>query len=345
LLMNKREKILASVVGAIIVVFLGQVAVRSIFLGRLKEKNDLIAAMDEDIAKKKRVLEARNRLVRSWRSVSQKALSDDPDIANRLLLERVTTLTTEAQLADVSRQPVQIMPEKQGQTTLYYKVAVNLTGKGTLAQIVKFLEMFYQEPYIVKITGFSLKPEGSGQMMMFSNCRIETIVPAKPELDGIPPVTSRPTITGSNPPVKSQANSRYTMIVDRNIFNVKAPEPPRAIVKDVPPPPRDTGFEAAQVVGPVDPNGRPGDIVGTTVLGSQAGVYVRNPGGVKWYKVSDQLENQMTVTFVHPLGIILKDPLGRTLYVEIGRNIDQAAPLTREVLPELFEAYENHKKP
>jgi len=347
--MNKREKILAGVVGAIIVLFVMNVIVKMVFFGRLTEKEEQIASIESDIDKNRKILETKNKLIQIWRTAGKQALSDDPTKANLLLNERVTSLITESQLKDVIKQPVGVTPEKNGSAVSFYKVAVNLSGKGTLAQIVKFLEMFYQEPYNVKITGFSLKPEGNkSQLMQFSNCRIETIIPAKAELSGILPVTSRPVITGTTPPVKMSPKSQYAGIVDRNIFNMKSPEPPPPIIPQKPvqtvqaplPPPTQ-----APVIGPGDPNGRPGDVVGTTVLGQNAGAYVRNQNGVGWYKVSDRLDNQMTVEFVHPLGIVVKDPVGRTLYVEIGRNIDQAAPLTRESLPELHQAFENRKKP
>ncbi len=341
--MNQREKILAIIVGAFVVVLGGKFIFLPIFLGSLNEVNKKIDLKMKEIETNRLQLEPKSRLIREWRSVNKQALSDDPKQANQILGERVTSLITAAGLHDVSRSPVSISPTKVSGVNLYTPVAINLSGKGTLAQFVKFLELFYQEPYVVKITGFNLRPEGKGDQMKFSNFRIETIVPAKPVLGKVPPVTSRPAVTATQPAMKTPQPSPYGAIAERNIFKPyqEPPPPPRNVTPPLPPKARK---ETRPIItGPVDSNGRPGDVVATVIVGKQQAVYIRNQSGVDLYKVEDKLNNGMTLEYVHPLGLVLRDPQEKTHYVEIGRNIDQAAPLTPEAFPELFEAWKKHK--
>jgi hypothetical protein len=159
----------------------------------------------------------------------------------------------------------------------------------------------------------------------------------KPALGSMPATTSRPSIP--DPPTGGP-NPKYLVIASRNIFKPFTPPPPIVVPKPTPMPPRPGGPGPFL---PSDPNGRPGDVIGTVAIGSQTGAYIRNRTGMNLYNLKEKLENQMTLEFVHPLGIVLKDASGRTLYVEIGKNIDQSAPLTPDSLPELYEAYSGGK--
>jgi hypothetical protein len=89
--------------------------------------------------------------------------------------------------------------------------------------------------------------------------------------------------------------------------------------------------------------GRPGDVVGTFIIAGQHGAYVRNQTEVQWYKVGERLANSMELKFVHPLGIVFLDSSGQAKYAEIGQNINQARVLSRQAIPELFQAYETAK--
>jgi hypothetical protein len=342
--MNQREKILSIVVGAVVVFLAGNYLFLPIFLGPLNKVNENIENIRKDIEKKKRQLDPKSRFIREWRSVGRRVLSNDPEKAVLPLSERVTSLITAAGLRDVSKTFVPLSPTKPGGVMVYTPVAINLSGKGTLAQFVNFLEMFYQEPYVVKIKGFTLHPEDNGQLMSFSNFRVETIVPAKAVLAKEIQVTSAPVITATQPALNTGQISQYAMIPDRNIFSPHRIAPPVSPPITRPNPVQGRNENPPAITGPVDTNGRPGDVVGTLVVGKERAAYIRNQGGAELYKVENKLNNGMTLEYVHPLGIVLRDPLGRTVYVEIGRNIDQTAPLTLEAIPELYEAWKSRPK-
>jgi hypothetical protein len=311
--MNKREKILAILVGIFIVLFIGRSVVKSFFLDPLREKDGQIESVQKEIQKKQARIDARNRLVRTWRNYDQRSLDRDPTKAFLTLNARITNIIDSSGLKEgVSVKPVPINMKKGSGVDWYWPIAVNLSARGSLDQIVKFMEMVYQEPYNIKITGLTVRPEGKDGSLTISNCRIESIVPAKPVSLSI---TEKPLqeITATQPAIKLLPDSQYAMISRGNIFAPAPPPPP-------PPPPvavnpRPATGTQPQVTVPVSSGpGRPGDVVGTFIVGSQHGAYVRNQSEVQWYKVGERLTNNMELIFVHPLGIIFLDPSGQAKY-------------------------------
>lgn len=330
--MNKREKILAVAVGLVVIVLGGKFLFTKVFLAPLDDVERDIAAVQKKIDETKRKLQAKNRLIREWKSLCDRSLGHDPEKADLLLNERVTELIAASGLDKVTRTPASPVSRKGSGISF---VAVNLTGRGSLAQIVSFLELLYREPYAVKVTALSLSPEDRGDRIKIANCRIEAIVPTRPALGSMPSSTSRPAI----PTVRrGSPDPQYAMIATRNLFKPFTPPPPPVVqASRTPDPPRPTGHTPP--VLPRDPNGRPGDVIGTVAIGAQAGAYIRNRTEPKLYNLKDTLENQMTLEFVHPLGIVLKDAQGKIVYVEVGGNIDHPEQLTPESLPELYQAF------
>lgn len=340
--MNKREKILAILVGIFVVLFIGRSIVKSFFLDPLNEKDRQIESIQKDNQKKKARIDTRNRLIRAWRNYDQRSLDREPTKAFLTLNARITNIINSSGLKEgVSVKPVPINMKKGNGVDWYWPIAVNLSARGTLDQIVRFMEMVYQEPYNIKITGLTIRPEGKNGILAISNCRIESIVPAKPVSLSI---TEKPLqeITATQPAIKLLPDSQYAMISRGNIFVPAPPPPPPPPVVVTPQP--TTGPQPA-VTAPVVSSGpgRPGDVVGTFAVGTQHGVYVRNQTEVQWYKVGERLTNNMELTFVHPLGIVFLDPSGQAKYAEIGQNINQAQMLSLQAIPELYQAYQASK--
>jgi len=334
--MNQREKILAIAVGVVLAILVGNFLVNRVLLGPLNKANDRIAGVQKEIDGYNRQLKYQKQVLGDWTNASRQSLSDNPEKAPIALSERITMLISAAGL-HANKQPVGVAPIKGGGDIWYYPIAINLSGKGTLAQIVKFLELFYMEPYNVKITSLTLQRSGgsNSDQLSFNNCRIETLVPGPPPVKA-PAVEVRPV---THPVPTLSGPSRYARIPDRDIFQPKKTRLPVTPPNPNPPSP---GARTGPGTIIADSSGRPGDVIGTTVIGDQMGAYIRNRSGIEWYKVEDALENGMKVVYVHPLGVVVKDPLGRILYVEIGSNLDQTAPLTADALPELYEAYQTH---
>jgi len=328
--MSGREKVLAIVVAAVGGLLVFKLMIGFVFVGPLQSIDAQIESVKQEIIEKNNILEAKPRLIRKWRSLHKQTIAEDPEEAKRLLQSRINGLLAQIGLAKLTITPAST---KTGKSASHYPVAVNLSGNGTLRQIVDFFDALYQEPYLMKVKSLMLNPQPKGETVGFT-CRIEAIVLGQPELKiqlgekpAVPPEPSKALVTG-----------RYASIYGKNFFRPPAPPPPPQTVDlpDLRPeerprpvvPPRDTGRP------------RPGDVVGTAVIGGTSGIYLRNFNGADWYKIGEQIHGRELV-FVHPLGIVLRESTGKHLYVEVGDNVDRAQPLTvaAKMLPELYNQW------
>jgi hypothetical protein len=335
--MNKREKIMAIVVVAALVLLLGNAVIKKVFINPLEKENSSIEVEKNKIKKYEAELKQKNRMIQYWKSIDKQSLDADPGDAFLTLSARVTTLINKSGLRDVSVKPISISMKKNRGIDLYYPIAVNLSAKGTLDQIIKFFAMVDNEPYILKLTGYTLRTE-SENLLSISNCRIESIVLAEPKLEKITPANDRLEITATQPGVVSKLDPKYAMIISTDIFSPKKippPPPPKPVVKPNPRPENIKPTPKPVVKG----QGKPGDVVGVFRIGESSGAYIRDQREVSWYQAGEDLENKMTLTFVHPLGIVFEDSSGKEFYVEIGDNINQPIPLSEEAIPELYEAF------
>lgn len=340
--MKNREKILAILASAIVVIGIGKVVLHSIFLAPLENIESDIANVRKQIANKDRQMRIKGELIREWKGISKETLGDDPENVQRILLSRINTLITLAGLENVTKNPVPIVSERAGGVIKYYPVAININGRGRLEQITKFMEMLYNEPYTVKITGITLRTNVKKRIIAFSNCRIETIVLPKPAIDDVDVVYEKRNITATQPVPKIPDRTVYSKISEKNIF---MPVLEQAVAKE----PKESNsvglnnkFSRTSVGGGNEYSsvgGKAGDVVGILVKGEKSGVYIRNRISIDWYNINDSLPGNLRLLFVHPLGIVVRDEIGRILFVEIGKNIYRPKELTAESCPELYEAY------
>ncbi len=342
--MKNRERILAISAAVIVVIGLGKLVLDSIIFAPLKNIEQDIVSIRGQIEKKNRQMQLRSQFVRDWEGISSQTLGDDPEQVQRVLLSRLNTLITVAGLQNVTKNPVPITPNRAGGVIRYYPVAINITGRGNLEQITKFLEMLYNEPYTVKITGLTLRPNIKSRLIAFSNCRIETIVLPKPMLPDIKIDTTPSKITATQPAPKLPDKSAYTLISEKNIFMPaeqelasNLPNKPMGI------PARNDVNQVTIEQSSVGSAGKPGDLVGVLIQGGKGGVYIRNQISIKWYNLYDSLPGDLKLIFIHPLGIVVRDDLGRVMFVEIGKNIYHPVELTAESCPELYQAYKKFR--
>ncbi len=339
--MKNREKILAVLAATIIVLGLGRVVLHTIFFAPLKSVEQDIANVRKQIENKNRQMRVRDELIRQWSSISQNTLGNVPEQVQRILLSRINTLITLAGLDNVTKNPVPIVPERTGGVVKYYPVAININGRGTLSQITKFLEMLYNEPYTVKITGITLRPNIKKKIIAFSNCRIETIVLPKPAISDITVTGREKKITATQPVPKIPDKSPYAIISQKNIFMPAAVRLASDVSQNSGQESNNVGrkFSQTTITGEYAARGKPGDLVGILVKGTQSGIYLRNRISVDWYNLNDSLPGDLKLVFVHPLGIVVRDEMSRIFFVEIGKNIYQPVELTAKSCPELYEAY------
>lgn len=342
--MNKRERILLIAVVAIASVFMGKTIINTVMLGPIRKVDQQILAVKQKIEKKDMQLRSRKRALQEWVNLDIQCISQDPEVGKRLFIERVQALIRASGLQNPIVKPLKVAARKVAGIERYYPIAVNLTADGTLKQITQFLEMFYAEPYLSKITAVSLKPRGKGNILKLSKCRLEAIVlprVAQVKDQAELQTTSRPALLAKTPKLPSEP-SRYAAIYDKNIFT--PPQKARTgIIKTTgrSTRPRGKRQEEPNREPPVaKSDGQGSKIVGTVAYGGQKAVYVRNRQGTDLYKLGQQLAGQQIV-LVHPLGIILQDSDNNSVYVEIGQNISTAAPLDSSAAPELYRAWQD----
>ncbi len=341
--MNKRERILLIAVVVIASVFMGKTIINTVILGPIRKVDQQILAVNQKIEKKDTQLRNRKRALQEWVNLDKQCISQDPETDKRLFIERIGALIRASGLQNPIVKPLTVSAKRKAGIERYYSIAVNLTADGTLKQITQFLEMFYAEPYLSKISAVSLKAGGKGEILKLRKCRLEAIVLPRvaqalnhAELQA----ASRPALLAEAPTLPSEPD-RYAAIYQKNIFN-----PPR---KAKPTPTRATGRPSQARRGgkpkpgpspEVRSNGDGEKIVGTVAYGGQKAVYVRNRQGTDLYKLGQQLAGQQIV-LVHPLGVVLQDSDNNSVYVEIGQNISTAAPLDSSAAPELYRAWQS----
>jgi len=328
-----REKVLAVIVAGLVAVFILQVVIKGLFLEPITDIGTKITSAQKSIEKLQGKMGSKAQLIGQWRDAYALTIADNPEQARGRLKLRINTLVDRAGLKEKKLTPQSTRVKKADGVESYYPIAVTLTCKGTLQEIVTFFDMLNEEPYLIKAKGFTLNPMGnSNNMVRLTSCRIEAMVLARTVLekaDGgdrtVPDTLPEPKPTG-----------QYARIFEKDILHrptktaqVK-PKPSQSGQK------RQGWRQYARRGQDRDPQparrsegAREGDLVGAVVHGKTGGIYLRNSTGAQWYKIGDRVD-RFVLEFVHPLGAVFKDSGGGYQYVEIGTNIDQACPLKND---------------
>jgi len=337
--MNKREKILLILVSAAVVLLLGRTMVNSVILGPIRDVDKKIEKVRKDIETKQRKLDRKKRTIKRWKRIDKQTLARDPESARNLFVSRINRLIDASGLKDRNVKPLSIQAKKPAGVVAYYPVAVNLSARGTLEQITRFLALFYKEPYLAKITGMQLRPEKKGNVMTLSNCRMEAIVlPRVKEVKDASP-TTKPVDPGE-PLEGRDAGKEYALVWEKDIFRPYRAKPvtPRVSRSAAAPPP---GPPVA-APSPPRPSVVAGQVVATVTYGDsdeKMGVYVRNSSQTKVYKVGEQV-GDMRIVFVHPRGIVMQAAQGGYVYVPLGGDVSNAQPVGAAAPPELYHAWQ-----
>jgi len=319
---NRREKVLAVVVAGLVAAFILQVIIKGVFLSPLAETAEKIDKLRESIATSRNKMAGKEELIRQWAEAYKLMIAEDANAAANKLSSRISTLATLAELKDTRLKPHTITIERHLRVDSYYSVAVSLSCKGTLAQVVGFLEMLDQEPYLIKVKGFTLNSQGTGKVLSFRSRRIEAIVLVDPILRKAVPDGGR---SVPDPLPEPLTTDQYARIAEKDILH--QPEEPVAAELPRPNLPEEihTPHER-KWPGWVGRQVGDGNLVGVVSASKDGGIYLRNSDGTQWYKLGDEV-NGLVLEFVHPLGAVLRTAAGDYRYVQIGTSVDQARPL------------------
>jgi hypothetical protein len=206
--LSKREKILALIVGGVLLLFVGNYFLQSIQAGFETKHNQIQSLQNQKNEQSLQVTAGAIAKGKMNRLVSQ-SLPSNEEKARAQYLEWLIDLAEECQLTDP-------LPKSQGEAIekdLYQLFRFQLTGEGTIENATKLLHAFHSKDYLHRITRFDLQPMPNSKipnmLKIALDCEVLALNNAKPEQPE--PETLAPRIQR---PLEDYTNS----IVERNIF-------------------------------------------------------------------------------------------------------------------------------
>ncbi|MCA9016779.1 MAG: cadherin repeat domain-containing protein, partial [Planctomycetaceae bacterium] len=157
--MQKREKILAAIFGAVIVIWLGMPVIDRTFIEPVESRKNQLKALNQQIDQKE---QKELELLRSAKQLGNwvaHSLPPDEHDAQRLYLEWLNDLAELSGMTNLKLSPGRRI--REGKT--YIAIQVALEGSATYEQLCRFLLHFYQTDLQQNIIGLELDSTGTGK--------------------------------------------------------------------------------------------------------------------------------------------------------------------------------------
>jgi len=204
--MKQRERILASVVGAMLVIFVGNWLFQAMLQGPLDERRSRGERLRKDIEKKEgqlRLARAAGEQLTAWQ---RQSLPTDLELARSLYQNWLLELVRVAGFA----QPNVDSGETVGKKDIYQKLPFTVRGQGTLEQLTSFLYNFYRADHLHQVQRLSITPIPRSQQLELS-MSIEALV--------LPDGERKDRLSGRTSDRLAAENLvEYRAIVERNLF-------------------------------------------------------------------------------------------------------------------------------
>lgn len=232
--MNKREKTLLMVIGAVAVLLVGK-AIFGFYRGTLTGRDATIVSLEKKLNGKKLEVAQAEAAQRDWLAVGRQTLSMDLNEAGRLLRDDLYDIckksgVTQEKVVLGSTQPL----GKNGVKTL----SCTVTAEGSLQQMVELLFHMYRRPYTLRfksmtITQVTGKNVPRGHLKV--SARLET--PILPSNAKVAKITPADLAKDKNTDVNRTALAKledYQEIVKRRIVERYTPPMPGKAMEPVP---------------------------------------------------------------------------------------------------------------
>jgi len=246
--LNKREKNLALVTGALVVLVVGYFLFSGL-TGPLKTRRAERDNLREKVRTQHQQVKLMEKAVAKLADWRRRSLPSDPQIAKELYQNWLLELVEDV----VGLQAAKVMAgEGRPLVGVYHRLPFTVSGRGNLGQLTELLYEFYSAGHLHLIRGMSIKPmRGSRDLELSITVEALSLTDAdrQDELADVP--SSR--LAGAE-------LAYYESIGNRNLF---APyEPPRLepVIREEPqgpPPPQFDPSKYAFVTGIVEVGGRP----------------------------------------------------------------------------------------
>lgn len=206
--LSKREKILALLVGGVVLLIVGNYFFQSITAGFEAKQNQIIALQKQKDDQLLQITAGSIAKAKLNRLVTQ-SLPSNEEKARARYLEWLIDLADECGLIDP-------LPKSMGDSTekdLYQSFRFQLTGSGTIENATKLLHAFHSKDYLHRIIRYDMQPIPNSKipnmLKIALDCEVLALKNAKPDQPA--PETLAPRIER---PIEDYTSS----IVSRNIF-------------------------------------------------------------------------------------------------------------------------------
>jgi len=157
--MQKREKILAAMFGAVILIWLGMPVIDSTFIEPVETRQNRLNVLNQQIDEREQKELEFLRSAGQLGNWSTHSLPPDEHDAQRLYLEWLDDLAELSGFSDLKLSPGRRIRERK----TYVAIQVSLEGTATYDQVCHFLLHFYQTELLQNIIGLELTSTGTSK--------------------------------------------------------------------------------------------------------------------------------------------------------------------------------------
>jgi len=329
--MTQRERRLAIIAGGLFAVFVLQGAVRSLFLSRVEDLRQKIAARQREKARLLQFVSTERFLRDEWLRIYAMTLGADVSAARTRLDSMMKRLLEESGLTRYSARMLEPFTDRKraGLVLLRYTV---VTAECDLRSFVQFLHNFYRQPYAMRIVSFNLEPLSArrASVLKLTSLRVEAML--LPD-SGAVPVDQIPATLPAVKPWRQipQDLNAYSVLWTKKFMEPY--EPPRVVHRPVQRPSR-----PVQTVKR-DTTRTDTRVIGLVQYGSEAEVILLNDRTKQRQIIAlDEPMDGGRLILVLPEAAVVEMPGGRKYVYWLGKTLAERELLSAAKHPEIFSA-------
>ncbi|HKQ39334.1 MAG TPA: hypothetical protein VJ063_14745 [Verrucomicrobiae bacterium] len=205
--MSKREKIMAALVGGLVLVFAGGFGLRAIWMKPLKELDRKTSALREKLDKvrgERRAFFAAEDAVKKF---EQRAFSDELDQASAKSGEMLTKTILQSGLPESEFTRLPVGPRKMAGAN---EIGWSVQGEGKLQRMIDLLFLLQESPFLHRVDGLVVSPGDTAGYVRVRFRYLTLVMDPAPIVD---PIDLKPKYT-----LESSERIIYNTIITRDIL-------------------------------------------------------------------------------------------------------------------------------
>jgi Tfp pilus assembly protein PilO len=363
--MNTRERILAILVGAVIVGYIGFSGIRTLVIEPHRQLLKDISEAREELSSLRAQQERLPKRIDEWETWTARALAMDAEEAQSVLRENLNGLMLEAGMTNprFSRPRAQkhLLYNNRGP---FEEVLVPVTVTGKYPQLVSFLKAFYEQPYLSSLRKVNVKvqrtasrsarskkstavTEPSLEINLTAAAMVLPEVPSTAAREYDPNIEAAPRLVSADPKV-------YDQLRQTNVFMKWQPPVKKPPVKETPvkKPPVVEKPPVKETPPPPPPPAPERTLVGVENFGGRYFAYVRDDVDLTLpllqISIGDEFDDG-ELLFVDRDGVVVRGPEERThkpdevaqidWFYPLGETYDNRTELTRGAYPRVYSEF------